>query len=188
MAQAEIVYKKLVGRMPCMLPRDSFTLIEPAVVRLLTKYGLSFEDLFAGRQAVRTKMEQSSLPRALAKKFDTHEKALQKLLATYREPLKKLDRTLLGALDSAQKKMLYQFTKLKGKAGRAENFRTGVIDRHERIILDALYPHKGLQERALGALPWLSLYGGELLENLETYASESGATAACSRQHLVVVL
>ncbi|MGD0306903.1 MAG: bacillithiol biosynthesis cysteine-adding enzyme BshC [Candidatus Acidiferrales bacterium] len=188
MAQAEIVYKKLVGRMPCMLPRDSFTLIEPAVARLLTKYDLSFEDLFAGRQAVRTKMEQSSLPRALAKKFETNEKALQKLLATYRDPLKKLDKTLLGALDSAEKKMLYQFTKLKGKAGRAENFRTGVIDRHERIILDAIYAHKGLQERTLGALPWLSLYGGELLENLETYAGESGATSACARQHLVVVL
>jgi bacillithiol biosynthesis cysteine-adding enzyme BshC len=187
-AQAEIVYKKLVGRMPCMLPRDSFTLIEPAVARLLTKYDLSFENLFAGRQAVRTKMEQSSLPRALAKKFDTNEKALQKLLATYRDPLKKLDKTLLGALDSAEKKMLYQFTKLKGKSGRAENFRTGVIDHHERIILDAIYPHKGLQERTLGALPWLSLFGGELLENLETYAGESGATSACARQHLVVVL
>ena len=34
--------------------------------------------------------------------------------------------------------MLHQFAKLKGKAGRAENFRTGVLDRHERIILDAL--------------------------------------------------
>jgi hypothetical protein len=45
-----------------------------------------------------------------------------------------------------------------------------------------------LQERTLGALPWLSLFGGELLENLETYAGESGATSACARQHLVVVL
>jgi bacillithiol synthase len=188
MAQAEVVYKKLVGGMPAMLARDSFTLIEPPVARLLTKYGLSFEDLFSGRQEVRTRMEQSSLPRALAQKFETNEKSLKKLLATYRDPLKKLDHTLLGALESSEKKMLHQFTKLKGKAGRAENFRSGVLDRHERIILDALYPHRGLQERALGALPWLSLYGGELLADLETHSTESGATSTCSRQHQIIVL
>jgi bacillithiol synthase len=188
MAQAEVVYKKLLGRMPAMLARDSFTLIEQPVARLLTKYGMTFEDLFAGRQEVRTKMEQSSLPRALARKFETNEKALRKLLATYREPLKKLDQTLVGALESSEKKMLHQFTKLKGKAGRAENFRSGVLDRHERIILDALYPHRGLQERSLGALPWLSLYGGELLADLESHSSESGATPSCSRQHQIIVL
>jgi len=188
MAQTEVVYKKLLGRMPAILPRDSFTLVEPAVARLLKKYGLTFEDLFAGRQKLRGKMEQSSLPRALAAKFAANEKALHKLLATYRDPLQKLDKTLLGALASAEKKMLHQFSKLKGKAGRAENFRTGVLDRHERIILDALYPHKGLQERSLSALPWLSLYGGELLDSLESQAGESGATSSCSRQHQVIVL
>jgi bacillithiol biosynthesis cysteine-adding enzyme BshC len=188
MAQTEVVYKKLLGRMPAILPRDSFTLVEPAVARLLKKYGSAFEDLFAGRQKLRGKMEQSSLPRALAAKFAANEKALHKLLATYRDPLQKLDKTLLGALESAEKKMLHQFSKLKGKAGRAENFRTGVLDRHERIILDALYPHKGLQERSLSALPWLSLYGGELLDSLESQAGESGATSSCSRQHQVIIL
>lgn len=188
MAQTEVVYKQLLGRMPAMLARDSFTLIEPPVARLLAKYGLTFEDLFAGRQDVRGKMEQSSLPPALAKKFDTHETALKKLLAAYRDPLKKLDKTLLGALDSAEKKMLYQFSRLKGKAGRAENFRSGVLDRHERIIVDALYPHRGLQERSLGALPWLSLYGAELLHDLESHAESSGESPSCSRQHQVVVL
>lgn len=188
MAQTEVVYKKLLGRMPAILPRDSFTLVEPAVARLLKKYNLSFEDLFAGRQKLRGKMEQSSLPRALAAKFDANEKSLHKLFATYRDPLKQLDKTLLGALESAEKKMLHQFARLKGKAGRAENFRTGVLDRHERIIIDALYPHKGLQERTLSALPWLSLYGGELVDSLEPHAGESGATSSCSRQHQVVVL
>ncbi|MGA8036401.1 MAG: bacillithiol biosynthesis cysteine-adding enzyme BshC [Candidatus Acidiferrales bacterium] len=188
MAQTEVGYKKLLGRMPAILPRDSFTLVEPAVARLLKKYSLAVEDLFAGRQKLRGEMEQSSLPRALAAKFDANEKSLHKLFATYRDPLNKLDKTLVGALESAEKKMLHQFAKLKGKAGRAENFRTGVLDRHERIILDALYPHKGLQERTLSALPWLSLYGGELLESLETHADESGATSSCSRQHQVILL
>jgi bacillithiol biosynthesis cysteine-adding enzyme BshC len=186
MAQAEVVYKSLLGRMPAILPRSSFTLIEPPVARLLKKYSLAFEDILAGRQLVRAKMEQTSLPRALAKKFEAHEKSLHKLLAAYRDPLKKLDKTLLGALDSAEKKMLFQFAKLKGKAGRAENLRTGVLDRHERILLDALYPHRDLQERLLGALPFLSAYGPDLVATLADSGAEQ--SSSCAHQHRVLWL
>jgi bacillithiol biosynthesis cysteine-adding enzyme BshC len=186
MAQAEVVYESLLGRMPAILPRSSFTLVEPPVARLLKKYSLTFEDILAGRQSVRAKMEQTSLPSALAKKFETHEKALHKLLAAYRDPLKKLDKTLLGALDSAEKKMLFQFAKLKRKAGRAENLRTGVLDRHERILLDALYPHRDLQERLLGALPFLSAYRADLVAMLEDSGAEQ--SSSCAHQHRVIWL
>ncbi len=186
MAQAEVVYKSLLGRMPAILPRSSFTLIEPPVTRLLKKYSLTFEDILAGRQSVRTKMERTSLPRALAKKFDAHEKSLHKILSAYRDPLKKLDKTLLGALDSAEKKMLFQFAKLKGKAGRAENLRTGVLDRHERILLDALYPHRDLQERLLGALPFLAAYGAGLVAHLADSGAEQ--SSSCAHQHRVIWL
>lgn len=185
MAQAEVVYKSLLGRMPAILPRSSFTLIEPPVARLLKKYSLTFEDILAGRQSVRSKMEQTSLPAALARKFDADENSLHELLADYRHPLKKLDTTLLGALDSAERKMLFQFAKLKGKAGRAENLRTGVLDRHEQILLDALYPHRDLQERLLGALPFLSVYGSDLVATL----ADSGAEqSSCAHQHRVLSL
>ncbi|MFZ3216772.1 MAG: bacillithiol biosynthesis cysteine-adding enzyme BshC [Candidatus Acidiferrales bacterium] len=166
MAQAQVVYTKLLGRMPAILPRASFTVVEPPVARLLKKYSLDFRDVMRGRQHLRRKMEMKSLPRALVARFAADEKALRRLLQAYRKPLVRLDRTLTGALDSAERKMLYQLLKLKGKAGRAENFRSGVLDRHERILIDALYPHRGLQERTLSALPPLAAYGPELLEEL----------------------
>ena len=166
MAQNELVYKSLLGRMPAILPRAAFTLIEPPVARLLKKYDLEVRDVFRGRQVLRKKMELKSLPRPLARKFEADEKVLRKLLKNYRRPFERLDRTLTGALDLAGRKMLHQFLKLKSKAGRAENQRTGVLDRHERLILDALYPHKDLQERSLCAIPWLALYGSELLDTL----------------------
>jgi len=119
-----------------------------------------------GRQRLRARMEQKSLPRTLARRFEADEKALRRLIKAYRNPLKKLDRTLVGALDSAERKMLHQLLKLKSKAGRAENLRTGVLDRHERILLDALYPHRGLQERSLSPVPWLAAYGPALLDDL----------------------
>lgn len=174
MAQAQVVYKHLLGRMPSILPRASFTLVEPPIARLLKKYGLDFRDLMRGRQHLRGRMEMKSLPRALTGRFAADEKALRRLLNAYRRPLAHLDRTLSGALDSTERKILHQFLKLKGKAGRAENFRTGILDRHERILVDALYPHRGLQERTLSAVPALAAYGPELLDDLANVSVISG--------------
>jgi bacillithiol biosynthesis cysteine-adding enzyme BshC len=197
MAQAEVVYKHLLGRMPAIVPRASFTIIEPPIARLLKKYGLDFCDVIRGRQHLRARMEVKSLPRALAKRFEKDEKSLRKLLMAYHKPLERLDGTLTGALGLAERKILHQFLKLKSKAGRAENFRTGVLDRHERMLLDALYPHRGLQERTLSALPWLAAYGPEFLDELAELSAIGASAVAptdkrsanatpCAHQHHVL--
>jgi len=180
MAQAQVAYKALLGRMPAMLPRAGFTLVGPGVARLLKKYGLDVRDVLHGRQHLRAKMEQKSLPRALVRRFETDEKALKKVMNFYRKKLEKLDHTLLGALDSTERKILYQFTKLKGKAGRAETFRTGVLGMHERVLLDALYPHHDLQERRLCALPFIASNGPQLFDELAR-----AADLACPQHHVV---
>ena len=180
MAQAQVAYKALLGRMPAMLPRAGFTLVGPGVARLLKKYGLDVRDVLHGRQHLRAKMEQKSLSRALVRRFETDEKALKKVMNFYRKKLEKLDHTLLGALDSTERKILYQFTKLKGKAGRAETFRTGVLGMHERLLLDALYPHHDLQERRLCALPFIAANGPQFFDELAR-----AADLACPQHHVV---
>src|SRR5580658_5615921 len=112
MAQAEVVYKHLLGRMPAILPRASFTVIEPGMDRILKKFELSFRDVMRGRQHVRRRMEEKFLPAALAEKFEKDEIALQELLAAYREPISKLDASLAGSLELAEQKILHQFTTL----------------------------------------------------------------------------
>ena len=182
MAQAQVVYEKLLGRMPAILPRASFTIVEPLLARKLGKFGLKIGDVFRGRQLLRSRMEEKYLPRALTRRFDAGEKALRRLLKSYRSPLEKLDTTLIDALDSAESKMLYQFLKLKGKAGRAESVRRGVLGRYEGLMLDALYPHKGLQERSLSPLPWIATYGPAFLDELSRVASVD------AQQHRIVFL
>lgn len=166
-AQNRVLYERLLGRMPAILPRASFTIVEPAFQRLLTRYGLSIDDVFHGRQFLRGKMERQSLPRGLAARFTAEEKKLAKMLEAFRKPIGKLDSTLVGALETAQRKMLYQFGKLRAKSGRAKGFRTGVLSRHEQSIRDALYPQNGLQERSLSLLPFLARNGLELLDAIE---------------------
>jgi bacillithiol biosynthesis cysteine-adding enzyme BshC len=181
-AQASVAYKRLLGRMPVILPRASCTLVEPYVGALLRKYGLEFTDLFRGARSVRSKMETAMMPRGVARRFAEGEKMLRKMLKDLRQPVAKLDPTLTGALETSERKMLYQYAHLQEKAGRALSFRSGVLDGHQRTLLELLYPNGELQERALCFLPTLAAHGFELLDELGRKIMPGGA------QHQVLYL
>ena len=66
MAQNNVLYKEILGRMPAILPRASFTVVETPVANLLEKYDLTLRDFFLGRQHLRSKMEAKFLPPGLA--------------------------------------------------------------------------------------------------------------------------
>ena len=190
LAQSQVVYTKLLGRMPAILPRASFTMVEPPIARFLDQYGLDIRDVFRGRQHMRTKMEQKALPDELTKRFDQDEETLRRIVRGYREPLERLDATLVGSVETTEEKIASTFLKLKEKVGRAENFRSGVIDRHESILVDSLYVNHELQERHLSALPHLAAHGLQLLDDLLRIMPPPGSSDAadCSGQHHVLFL
>jgi len=190
LAQSQVVYQMLGVRMPAILPRSSFTIVEPPIARFLAQYDADLQDALAGRQHLRAKMEQKSLPGVLAGHFDQAEKELRRLTQSFEEPLAKLDSTLVESLHGAEAKMLHQFTQLKAKVARAENFRSGVLDRHERILIDSLAPHGELQERTLCFLPFLAEHGPSLLDELIARSSVagSGEGKSCAAQHQILCL
>ncbi len=165
-AQASVHYDRLLGRMPVVLPRASFTLVDAHAVRLLRKYELEFSDVLRGTAKLREKMEGTLLPKTLTRRFDSGEKSLQKMLTELRQQVTNLDPTLGGAMDTTESKMLFQFSKLKEKAGRALALRSSVLDAHERELLAHLYPNGELQERAYCFLPALAAQGMEFLDEL----------------------
>lgn len=170
-AQSQVVYHHVGATMPVIVPRASFTLIEPYVERLLEKYGLEFRDhVLGGRQSLRKQLELNSLPRGLNEKFEKGEAEVRELLASLRKPITKLDSTLGGATDTTSRKIIFQLQKLRAKTARARDLRDGVLTRHEKIIRDALYPSNHLQERALSLLPFLARHGMELLDTLARHA------------------
>lgn len=190
MAQAQVVYQTLEVRMPAILPRASFTLIETPIARFLAQYDAGVPDLLAGRQHLRSKMEQKSVPGALAGRFDQGEEELRRIIKSFEEPLATLDSTLVESLHGAEAKMLHQLAQLKGKVARAENFRSGVLDRHERILIESLTPRGELQERTLCLLPFVAEHGPSLFDELIARSSvaTSGEAKSCATQHQVLVL
>jgi bacillithiol synthase len=168
-AQTSLLYRKLLGRAPAILPRASFTLVPAHVSNLLKKYNLDPADALLGKQKLRARMEAEALPQALTARFEEGERAIKSLVEDLRGPLAKLDQTLLGALDNAFEKMLYQFNGLRAKAGRAEGFRTGVLNTHENEIVSWLFPNNALQERSFGLLAFLAAEGPQLLDRLDEH-------------------
>jgi bacillithiol biosynthesis cysteine-adding enzyme BshC len=168
-AQTSLVYKRILGRAPAILPRASFTLVPSHVSNLLKKYNLDAREILQGRQKLRARLEAEALPQALTSSFDDGEQAIKNIIEGLREPLGKLDQTLVGALDTASEKMLYQFNGLRAKAGRAEGFRTGIVNTHENEIASLLFPNNALQERSFGLLTFLAAEGAGLLDELDRH-------------------
>jgi bacillithiol synthase len=167
LAQSEVVYRHLLGRMPVMLPRSGFTLVDAKANKLLRRYGLRVEDVWAGSQGLRHKMEQESVPGALSKSFDRDQKQIANMLTRLGKQIGKLDPTLRGTVERARKRIEYQIEKLRRKAGRAHDQKTGLISFHEQYLESLLYPHKGPQERELCLLPFLARWGAGGLGELQ---------------------
>ena len=166
-AQSEVVYRHLLGRMPVMLPRAGFTLVDAKAKKLLRRYGLTVEGVWAGSQRLRHKMEGRSVPGSLAKNFERNQKQIAKMLAQLGKQIEKLDPTLKGTVARARKRIEFHIDKLRRKAGRAQDKKAGLISTHEQYLESLLDPHKGLQERELCLLPFLARWGAGGLSELQ---------------------
>jgi uncharacterized protein YllA (UPF0747 family) len=183
-----VLYQRLLGRMPVIIPRAAFTLVEPHVARLLRKYHLQVREVLRGRQHLRVIMERESIPRELKRHFSTGDKNIHRYLERLRRSITRLDPTLGGALSTAERKILFQLEKLRRKVGRALESREALLDAREETLRDALYPHHGLQERALCLLPFLAGQGIGLLDELERCCLPIGATSPAGFCHQVLFL
>src|SRR5579859_491487 len=166
-AQSSVIYAHMLGRMPVILPRAGFTILDAKAEKLLQKYGLCIENLWAGPQELRRKMESVSVPDGLAENFDRDKAQVESTLAELGAQIEKLDATLAGAVDTARNKISFQLEKLRRKTGRSLDKKSGLLAEHERFLENLLYPDKQLQSRELCFLPFLARWGMEGLSELQ---------------------
>lgn len=171
--QAGAVYKALLGRVTPILPRFSATIVEPKMQRLLERHGIAVTDVFGGPDGLRQQIAERNLPSDLQASFEAARKSFDANFSTVKEKLEKLDRTLVDAAETARSKMQHQLEKLHSQAARAAALKGELVTRHSDHLSQALYPDKGLQERAIGGIYFLARYGAELLKQLyETIHSD----------------
>ena len=169
-AQSEVLYKKLLGHMPVLMPRADYTLVDPKAVRILEKYTLKVEDAWLGSQALRKKMYGANIPKKLARSFDGSLRQIEKSVENLHKAIREVDPTIQGTIARAEKRIHYQVEKLRSKTGQALDRHDKVVERHADFLENLLYPHKGLQSRDLSFLPFLLRLGSEGLVELQKLA------------------
>jgi bacillithiol biosynthesis cysteine-adding enzyme BshC len=182
-AQSEVIYNHVLGRMPVILPRADFTLVDPKAERLLKRYDLTVEQVWGGPQKFRQRMEGASLPKTLLREFDRNKTQIEKSLKKLAEHTEKLDPTLRGAFASSSKKMTFQLEKLRRKTGKALDRKTGLMAEHVEFLESELFPNKQLQSRELCFLTFLSRWGTSGMDELQ----KRSATKYLGKHHIVSI-
>jgi bacillithiol synthase len=170
-AQSQVLYKKLLGRMPVLLPRADFTLVDPKAERILKKYHLQVEDVWCGSQTLRNRMYNSAVPKKLAREFDDNLRQMEKSIHKLHKAIAKVDPTIQGTIARAEKRIRYQIEKLRHKTGAALDRHEKLIAKHEAFLENLLFPQKNLQSRDLCFLPFLARWGSGGLNELQKLAS-----------------
>ena len=174
-AQSQVLYEKLLGRMPVLFPRADFTLLDPKAVRILKKYRLDVKDVWQGSQELRNRMYNSAVPKKLSREFDENLEQIEKSVRKLHKAIAKVDPTIQGTIARAEKRIRYQVEKLRHKTGAALDRHERVIEKHQAFLENLLFPEKGLQSRALCFLPFLARWGSGGLPELQKLAGQKKA-------------
>jgi len=167
MAQAAVLYRELLGRMPVVALRASFTLADERTARLLERYGLGLPDLLKGQEFVREAIGSRLTPPELGRRLDETAEAVSRQLDVLRGTMEEFDGSLVEALDRSRRKIQYQIEKIRRKAGREALRRSERASREADGLCRLLAPQRQLQERFYSILPFLAAGGLGLLDRLE---------------------
>jgi bacillithiol biosynthesis cysteine-adding enzyme BshC len=170
-AQAQVLYRALLGRMPVALHRGSFTLLDSRSERLFQRYGLTLPDFFHGEEALRERIATKLVPADQERRFAEATSGTKERLDDLHSQLTSFDPTLAAALDKSRKKILYQFSKMERKVARESLRRNERATEEAGYLYRLLYPHKHLQERFYSILPFVARHGfdliGRIYENVQ---------------------
>jgi bacillithiol biosynthesis cysteine-adding enzyme BshC len=166
LAQSQVIYDRLLGRMPVALARATFTILDAHAKKAMDRFALTVADLAHGEQVVREYIAARLIPRSLHDEFAATRGTVQRALAELSRETAAFDSSLGPALDKSSVKMLYQLAKMEGKVQR-EALRRDERARAEAAYLSGLiFPHKHLQERLYGILSFLAQSGAGFVDTL----------------------
>jgi bacillithiol synthase len=165
-AQSAVLYEKLLGRMPVIYPRNSFTLLDARASKLLTRYELRVPNLLDHHEQVKGLIASRLVPPALSDQMKAAQTSVSQSLTRLQGGLLDFDRTLEAAARKSTSKISYQFAKLERKIARETMRRDERATKDADYLLNLIYPQRHLQERFYSILPFLAKHGLDLPQQL----------------------
>lgn len=166
MAQAEVLYRMLLGRMPVIFPRNSYTLLDGKAEKLLQRYRLATPQLLGPQELIESRISASLVPPEMLEEFRSVRSAVDGALAKFQSRLTEFDPTLEDSAHKSATKIRYQLEKLSRKTAKEAMRRDVQATRAARYLTNLVYPHRHLQERFYSIVPFLAKYGPGLPERL----------------------
>jgi bacillithiol biosynthesis cysteine-adding enzyme BshC len=166
LAQASVIYDRLLGRMPVVMSRSAFTLLEPRTAKLLERYRLTVPQTFAGEDSLNQRVAHALVPESVERAFARTGTEVANQLDLLRSELERFDHTLAAALETSRAKIVYQLDKTRRKTAAEIMRRDQRAEADARYLAGLLYPHRHLQERFYSILPFLAKHGLDLVDQL----------------------
>ena len=166
LAQSQVIYRALLGRMPVPMPRSSITLLDERSHKLMERYGLTLADFFHGEESLRERISSRLVPPALNQAYGETATTVDGALDRLRHAMDGFDATLAASLDRSGRKIRYQLAKLERKIGREALRRDARAARDAASLYGLIYPERHLQERLYSILPFMAQHGLDLVDRL----------------------
>ncbi len=166
LAQSEVLYHELLGRMPVALHRAGFTLLDARANKLLTRYQLGWPAVYEGEEGIREAIGNRLVPAGVADSLQSAGREIGSALDRLNREMDGFDPTLSASLAKSRAKIEHQLNKLAHKAGRESLRRDQRASEEARFLAGLLYPNKHLQERLYTILPFLAKHGFELIDTI----------------------
>jgi len=166
LAQSEVMYRVLLGRMPVAVHRAGFTVLDARGRKLMDRYHLCLSDFFHGEGALRERIAAALVPAGLTGVLEETRGTVNQGVQRLEGELAGFDPTLNAAVRKSYSKIAYQLSKIERKVGREMLARDQRASGEASYLSNLIYPQKHLQERLYSIIPFLAKHGPELIGQL----------------------
>jgi bacillithiol synthase len=166
LAQSEVLYQKLLGRMPVIFPRNAFTLLDARASKLLDRYRIYVPDLLDFPERAKSRIAARLVPPKLSEELAALQSTVSEAVAKTQSSLSHFDVTLEAAAKKSMAKILYQVDKLTQRTARETMRRDERASRDANFLMNLIYPQRHPQERFYSIVPFLAKHGLDLPRRL----------------------
>ena len=166
LAQSQVAYQLLLGRMPVAMARSGFTILDDRSRKLLERYHLTITQVMTHEGGLSERIAGSLVPESVEKSLEAVTAEVTRQVDRLQAELDAFDHSLAAAVGKSRAKILYQLDKIRTKTARE------TLRRDQRALAGAhhlaamLYPHQHPQERFYSILPFLAQHGVDLIDRL----------------------
>lgn len=166
LAQSQVLYQQLLGRMPVATSRNGFTILDSQSAKRLDKFGLSVAQVFTNEESLKERIAACLVPASVVQKTDAAVADTTRTIDRLRTELQAFDPTLAAALEKSRSKIVYQMEKIRKKTAREVLHRDAQAAYDARCLAQMIYPYRHPQERFYSILPFLAQHGPTLIDRL----------------------